>query len=199
MAMEATQALPTTVKALQKLAHKLQQQVNSLYRVIDDLQEERRVDRARRFAASSEKGALQYCLFDEAEQLVEESLSEPEGSVSDEEIEVKSHKRRGGRKPLPADLPRVIITHKLSKEDQRCTCGGKLEKIDEVISEQLDIIPAQVTVIEHRRYKYSCKHCKEAPKTAVMPPQPIPKSRAWPISPPISMRMDYPCIANVMR
>lgn len=83
---------------------------------------------------------------------------------------------RGGRKLLPKDLPRVIVTHELSKAEQ--CCGSELQKIDEVISEQLDIIPAQITVIEHVRYKCSCKRCNEALKTAPMPPQPILKSRA---------------------
>jgi transposase len=192
MDLETTETLPTDTKELQQLARQLQQQlkkqnktvtshekqISTLYRIIDALQEEKRLDRARRFAASSEKGALQYCLFDEAEQLVEESQSDPEMLNPDEDVEVKSHKRRGGRKPLPADIPRVIITHELSKEEQRCACGCDMEKIDEVTSEQLDIIPAQLTVIEHVRYKYSCKQCKQAPKTAPMPPQPIPKSRA---------------------
>lgn len=198
MDIDALDKLPTDVKELQRLARQLQQQIQtkereltkqkrkntkqqnklaSLHRIIEKLFEERRLDRARRFAANSEKGALQYCLFDEAEQLVETEEGKT-GEDPDSGIEVKAHKRRGGRKPLPKDLPRTRIVHELSEEEKRCACGCQMQKIDEVSSEQLDIIPAQITVIEHVRYKYACKHCNEAPKTAPMPVQPIPKSRA---------------------
>jgi len=176
MDAESLKKLPTDVESLQRLALQLQKQINNLRREIDILMEERRLERARRFAAHSEKNALQYCLFDEVENLVEE---QPEVTESnDDDIEVKAHTRRGGRKPLPKDLPRVTVIHDLEDHERHCGCGCTLEKIDEIKTEQLDIIPAQVTVIEHVRYKYACKHCDRPPKTAAMPDQPIPKSRA---------------------
>ncbi|MDH5325312.1 MAG: IS66 family transposase [Gammaproteobacteria bacterium] len=177
---EQERELTKQERELNKKERKIAKQQNklaSLHRIIEKLFEERRLDRARRFAANSEKGALQYCLFDEAEQLVETEEGKP-SEDPDSGIEVKAHKRRGGRKPLPKDLPRTRIVHELSEEEKRCACGCQMQKIDEVSSEQLDIIPAQITVIEHVRYKYACQHCDEAPKTAPMPAQPIPKSRA---------------------
>jgi transposase len=58
-----------------------------------------------------------------------------------------------------------------------------LTRIDEETSEQLDIIPAQVRVLQHVRFTYACKACKaceETIKTAPVPAQPIPKSNAFP-------------------
>jgi transposase len=55
-----------------------------------------------------------------------------------------------------------------------------LTRIDEETSEQLDIIPAQVRVLQHVRFSYACKAYEETIKTAPVPAQPIPKSNAFP-------------------
>jgi transposase len=66
-------------------------------------------------------------------------------------------------------------------EDQRhCPHDGQvLAEINQVVSEQLDIIPAQIRVIRHIRKQYACS-CGQCIKTAALPPQPIPKSLASP-------------------
>ena len=53
-------------------------------------------------------------------------------------------------------------------------------KIGEEVSEQLNIIPARVQVIQHVRPKYACRICENSVKTAAIPPQPIPGSIATP-------------------
>ena len=153
----------------------------ALYRLqleIAKLEAERRLDRARRFGASSEAGDHQYRLFDEAETHAAEALIAEELDASDP-IEVSAHtKRRPVRKPLPKDLPRVVVNHDLA--DRQCACGAEMHIIGEKVSEQLDVIPAQVYVIEHHRPTYSCSKCDESIVSAPMPPQPIPKSMASP-------------------
>lgn len=154
---------PATLKALLREA----------FTKIAKLEEERRLDRAQRFGASAEAGDHQANLFDEAE------LAESEASdTSEDTIEIAAHtKRRPKRKPLPADLPRVHVHHELA--DQTCECCDRpMRRIGDTTSEQLDVIPAQVTVIVHHRATYSCSSCDEAIRTAPMPPQPIPKSMA---------------------
>lgn len=135
---------------------------------------ELRLARAERFAASSERNEDQYRLFDEAEQaVVEETAGEAET------VEVKAHqKRRPKRAPLPADLPRQIIEY--PAERSHCECGCALERIGSKTSEQLNVIPEQMFVTEHRRGTYKCPRCDEAPETTPLPPQPIPKSVASP-------------------
>lgn len=130
-----------------------------------------RLARAERFGASSERNDHQGRLFDEAEQAVVEVA---------EVIEIAAHvKRRPKRKPLPADLPRQVIEH--APERAHCDCGCALERIGTKTSEQLDVIPAQMFVIEHRRGTYKCPRCEDAePQTAPLPAQPIPKSIASP-------------------
>ncbi len=135
------------------------------------LEAEWRLARAERFGASSERNDHQGRLFDEAEQTVVEVA---------EVIEIAAHvKRRPKRKPLPADLPRHVIEH--APERTHCDCGCALERIGTKTSEQLDVIPAQVFVIEHRRGTYKCPRCEDAePETAPLPAQPIEKSIASP-------------------
>ncbi|MCB1644894.1 MAG: IS66 family transposase [Pseudomonadales bacterium] len=139
------------------------------------LEEEKRLARAERFAASSEEHP-QYALFNEAEQ---EAVAELNESVA-AEITVPAHTRKAPkRKPLPADLPRVVVEHDL--DNKACDCGADKVRIGTKTSEQLDVIPAQVFVIEHQRHSYKCPCCEDAaPETAPMPAQAIPKSMASP-------------------
>ena len=140
------------------------------------LQEQLNLALAKRYAASSEKiSPDQVCMFNEAEAAVE---SAPD---ADDEIIVPAHTRKKrGRKPLPDNLPRVDVVHELPESKRHCDHDGQLlVEIGEVISEQLDIIPAKIQVIRHVRKKYAC-NCGKTIKTAPLPAQPIPKSMASP-------------------
>jgi len=102
-----------------------------------------------------------------------------------EEIKVASHTRKkSGRKPLPDDLPREEVIHDIAEEEKTCVCGSLLSRIGEEVSEKLDIVPAQVRVIKHIRYKYACKGCEGveseggAVKIAPLPAQMIPQGIA---------------------
>jgi transposase len=131
-----------------------------------------------RFSPSSEKNILQPDLFDEAGIELSDELKEQ----LEDDIEIKSHTRKKHpvRCPLPAYLPREVITHDLSEEDKICDCGTVLVRIGEEVSEQLKYIPAQASVIQHVRPKYACKPCQENVKIAPMPILFLPKSIATP-------------------
>ena len=173
---DSVELLKTLLLSAQKQLKEKDRKIHSLHSLINAYQEEKRLAQAHRFGASSEKDSPQQRLFDEAE-VGADTLDE-----ADEKIvtPVKSHQRRGGRNKLPANLPRVEVIHDLSDDEKQCTCGCAKEKIGEEVSEQLDIIPAKVSVIRHIRYKYNCQQCDTPPSTAPMPPQPIPKSQASP-------------------
>ncbi|WP_067515205.1 IS66 family transposase zinc-finger binding domain-containing protein [Endozoicomonas ascidiicola] len=112
----------------------------------------------KQFGASSEKiSPDQQDLFNEAEQDQPEPDSEPE----EQAVTVPEHTR--GRKPLPEDLPRVRKEHDLSDEEKVCgCCGGDLHQIGEEITEQLEIIPAKIQVIQNVRFKYGCRSCEDS-------------------------------------
>lgn len=142
------------------------------------LQEQITLLTAKRFGPSSEKCPPdQLRIFNEVE-----ALTSIEADSAATVIEVPAHqRRRGGRKPLPTQLPRIEVIHDLDAQEKFCAHDGEaLVEIGEECSEQLDIIPAQVRVIRHVRKKYACPQCSEGVKTASLPPQPIPKSLASP-------------------
>ena len=131
----------------------------------------------RQFAAKSEKmNPNQAPFFDEAQP----SKSEEKILSQEEEITVASYKRqnKAGRKPLPAELLRVPRVYDLLEEEKTCSCGCELTHIKDEKSEQLEIIPAKIYVIEHIRKKYACKTCQLTIKLAKLPLAPIPRSIA---------------------
>lgn len=173
---------------------------------IEKLKEELRLARHKQFGASSEKAdPAQPQLFNETEV---ESTKAPAGEG--DEIEVPAHSRvRGKRRPLDDKLPRERIEHDIADADKLCPCGsGHVRpRIGETVTEQADIVPAKVVVLQHVRFKYGpCRKCDgvfpetPAPLTKVdasiaaisainappaiivapVPPQPIPKSLAAP-------------------
>jgi len=108
---------------------------------------------------------------------------DPSGpSTGPVEIEEHSPQRRGhGRKRLPQFLPRQTIEHTLPEAELGCPCCGKQrEKISQVLSEQLEHVPASLFVLEHVQVTYACKMCQEQVVTAPKPPQPIEKGVAGP-------------------
>ena len=95
--------------------------------------------------------------------------------ASPDEKETVSPKNKRRRKPLPKHLPRESVIHDVAENEKICLCGCLRTKIGEEVSEQLEVIPAQLKVIRHVRYKYGCRHCEEGVITAPLPKQPLPK------------------------
>ncbi len=117
----------------------------------------------------------------DAEDLLKESTDEDEGEK--DKITVPEHTRetksRGKRENLPDCLERVRVEYKIPDEDLIAPNGDTYMKIGEEISEQLDIIPADVRVIQRVRFKYALKNQEElGVKIADNPLLPIPKSIA---------------------
>ncbi len=155
-------------------------------RYIEQLQEALVLARNARFASNSEAlRTLQLTLFNEAEQAQSDVDAETNDISADAEtVTIPEHKRkRGGRKPLPEDLPRIEVIHDLSDEEKICPHDGhELKFISDKVSEQLDIVPMKIQVIRHIRKQYGCPCCQAKGegliKTASKPKQAIEKSQA---------------------
>lgn len=95
--------------------------------------------------------ARQMLLFGQAMSQTPAPVAEPQEEAAAEHK--PTSKRQGhGRRPLPADLPRHRIEHPIDPEQLTCPCcGGERRRIGEVISEQLDYVPASLFVVEHPR------------------------------------------------
>ena len=147
------------------------------------LEEQFRLAQLKRFAPSSEKLGAQGCLFNEAEQDAVAFADEETEDENEKEVPTTTPKKRG-RRALPAHLPRKRVEHDLPDAEKVCACcQGALHRMGEETSEQLDIVPAKVQVLQHVRFKYACRRCDrhgESSKiiTSPMPPQPIPGSNA---------------------
>jgi hypothetical protein len=156
---------------LKQLLLSLHEQVSEKDGQIEHLREQNALLIQRLFGRKSEQTAdpdsPQMDIFNEAEDLAEAA---PETPVAEAEEEVVAPvKRRGKRKPLPAELPRVEVIHELPEHELTCACGCRKQMIGEETSEQLEIIPMQVRVIKHIRKTYACKGCEAAPVTADKP------------------------------
>lgn len=132
------------------------------------------------FGAKSEaRGSEQKDLFlNEAEALAPTATVHPaQEEEGTPEIEVAGHKRKKrGRKPLDPALPRVPVRHELPESERVCPHDGQaLVEIGVEISEQIDIVPQQVRVIQHQRVKYACPCCDGGMKTTAAPVRIIPK------------------------
>ena len=144
----------------------------------DLLQEKLNAFLRKLFAAKSEaRGNSQSDLFNEAE-----ALASADGMVTEEvpvesAIEIAGHTRqKRGRKPLDPALPREIIRHELPESERICPHDGRpLVEIGVETSEQLDIIPQQVRVIQQQRVKYACPCCEHGIKVTPAPARIIPK------------------------
>ncbi len=109
----------------------------------------------------------------------------PPAPEPSEDVVIEAHTRKKrGRKPLPADLPRVEVIHDIPEEEKHCACGTERSCIGHETCEKLDYTPARLRVIRHIRLKYACKNCEgvedDGPTVKIAPPvvQLIPKSIA---------------------
>ena len=211
-AAEKTPELPDDIGALKSMIGEKTAELRAMELRIAVLEERLRLAAHKRFGASSEKAdpaqPMLPELFNEAESLAGASDAHT-ASAPDDEISVPAHTRKtGGRKPFPDDLPRERVEHDIPEAAKLCPCGSghARPRIGEVVSEQADIEPAKIKIIENVRFKYGpCHVCdgvfpeagENGPASgdaepvptgatptprpiivAPMPPQPIPKSMA---------------------
>ncbi len=117
---------------------------------------------------------------------LELQLDELEASATEDELAAERaaaettevtgfRRRRTGRKPFPAHLPRerVVVPGPTS-----CSCCGseKLSKIGEDVTETLEVIPRRWKVIQTVREKFTCRDCEKIGQ----PPAPFhPTPRGW--------------------
>ncbi len=132
-----------------------------------------------RFGPSSEKTAVdQLGLFNEAE----EQVAEEADTSHEESVTVEAHKRK--KKPrvgIPDHLPREDVIYDLPEDEKFCPHDGTaLKLIGSDDHEQIEIIPAQIKALVHKRLKYACPCCEQHVVTADKPQQPIEKSIAGP-------------------
>ena len=152
------------ISHLQAENSSLKDTVNKQNIMLSNLNEMLVKGRKAMFGKSSEQlsnieGSEQLNLFNEAEQ--EYSAASPEPTA--ETITVNSHqrKKRLSREELPDSVEHKKVV--IDLDDKSCPeCGKEMICIsEEFIRSELNIIPAQISVIDYYRKKYKCKSCEE--------------------------------------
>jgi transposase len=188
---DTPQKLPDDIEALRAMVGEQSALVHAQAMKIAALEEELRLLLHKRFGSSSEKANPdQLQLFNEAEATAAQANSaetpDTAGDLDDGIIIPEHIRQKCGRKPLPSILPRVRVEHDIPDANKICACGCTLSRIGDDTSEQLDIVPAKIQVLQHVRFKYACRTCEgsshdgPAVTIAPLPAQPIPKSNASP-------------------
>jgi len=182
--------LPDDTAALQALAARQRDRIAALEQQLAWFTEQYRLAQHRRFGAARETSSSQLELFAAlcaaAQQAASDATALADLSVQDGGTNAHdkspSPRRHRGRPALPPNVPREAIVHDVPDADKRCPCcGERKQRIGERRSEQLDIVPPRLKVLEHIQLIYACAHCGEGGvDTAPKPAQPIPKSNASP-------------------
>ncbi|MCX6115908.1 MAG: IS66 family transposase [Proteobacteria bacterium] len=174
--------LPTDPDALKALVISQYNTIDNLEFRIHHLDETLKRYLNREYGRSADVPPVnQRSLFNEAEDTIDTIDPFPKVQTNAGIPVVGYTRDRGGRKPIPAEYPRVDRVYDLTEDQKKCsdpTCGCNLTLIGNETSEQLDIIPAKIQVIRHIRNKYVCTKCSGNVRIATAPIQPIPKSMA---------------------
>jgi len=107
----------------------------------------------------------------------EEDETLEQGPPPAEEAEAAPEKKQRRRPRVSKDTPRE--RRELDPGDACPDCGGDLRVVGEDVSELLDMIAAQIKVIEIARVKKSCRRCERMVQEPA-PSRPIPRSMAGP-------------------
>ena len=175
--MKKTIELPQSLHESHALIISQQEEIVQLQARYRQVLEQFKLAQQRNYARSSESNVLQLELqFDEADSVPPQELPKEE----DNTITVTYTKSKPKRRPLPDNLPREVIEHDVPEHEKQCTCGCLKQRIGEEVTEQLEVIPAQLKVIQHVRPKYACNRCDEGVSIAPMPKLFLPKSMATP-------------------
>ena len=156
-------ALKSENSSLQKENVDLKNKVQKQEQFISNLTEMLVNDRKKMFGRSSEQmkyieGAEQISLFNEAEKESAAGAAEP-----DEKTLVAAHER--SRKRTKEDLTKGLEHIKQVCEITPAVCPNCGEPLTEIgvefVRSELNIIPAQIFVVDIYQKRYKCEHCSD--------------------------------------
>ncbi len=115
--------------------------------------------RAARVEAEAAAARAQLKLEEAESSATEDELAAEKAAAKTSQVSAFSRRRPAG-KPFPAHLPRERV---LVPGPTCCACcgGTRLCKLGEDITETLEVIPRQWSVIQHVREKLSCRDCEK--------------------------------------
>ena len=151
--------LTARLRTLEERIQLLEQQNAELDAKVKWYEEQYRLSVQQRFGSSSEKTMPQQIyLFNESEDTADPNQEEP----TLETVTYQRKKRQPGDVADKInDLPVEVIEYRLAQEDCVCpACQNTLHEMSAQVRRELKIVPAQVSVVEHKQFIYACRHCE---------------------------------------
>lgn len=153
---------PDDLRSVLRYNAELVETIQEQKKTIEQLREELNLYRRKLFGQSSERHAgddSQLHLFELGQETVEEDQEDaPEPPEAP-----KRRKRKKKSEKLPEHLRRKVIQADVSPEERTCSCcNQEMPIIGTDITERLDLVPAELFVLEIRRHKRACRSCKDA-------------------------------------
>jgi len=178
-----TEALEKEVLKLRDLLNRTIENVN-----LDVEQYKNAIKNLQKMLFASKAEATKYIqrsFFDEAEVLAEGLPASPvflDLPKDEDTTTVPAHERKKPkRKPFPDHLRRVEVIHDIQDSEKICpTDGHALHEIGREVFEEVEFIPAKISITRHITPKYGCRACEEVVIKATLPERIIPKSFASP-------------------
>lgn len=167
----------TLLEKKDEVLEKQSADIKNLQALNNVLEEKLRLMNQRKFGASSEKNLSQQdWLADEAETLADGEADPDDGEIGPEQESEKKPRKKSNRKGFSPKLPRIQKYVCLSDEERE----GAIDTFFVKVKEELDIIPAQVRVIEIMQEKavYLNEDGERCIRSAERPAHPIGKSVA---------------------
>lgn len=145
------------IQELQDKCARQEQLINELAARLSWYEEQFRLSQAKRFGPKSEVTAGQLDIFNEAEQEADRQAEEQAS-----EVITYQRKKRGKNREDLSGLPTETIHYRLEPGELSCeVCGSDLHEMSTETRRELEVIPAQVKMIEHIRHIYACRNCEK--------------------------------------
>ena len=135
-----------------------------------------RKNRRDMFGSSSERyiSEGQISLFNEAEMEADPDAKEP--TASEALKPPKGKKRKGHKKEVVAHLPKEAIEYTLTGDERICpNCMDEIARMKTNVRIEIEVIPAQYKIVEHRTEVYSCGNCDKNGTEGTIITAPSPK------------------------
>ena len=170
--LDDAQELPNDPAILKDLVASLASELKSRDLLIEKLKHQLAGQRRHRFGARSES-------LDQLELTLEEEeiALAAEAPVRQDTAAAPDKKRQPKRRPLPDHLPRNETV--LSAGDACADCGGRLKRLGEDVTEELEYIPGRFVVNRIVRPRMACTCCEQITQAA-LPSRPIERGRPGP-------------------
>ena len=166
--------LPEDPGDLKALARLLIAEVKAQALLIEKLRHQLAGHRAHRFGPSGES-ADQLHLALEASEVAAGAIM---GRLRLPEEDADEEARRPKRRPIPDHVPRMEV--EIAPAEEACArCGGRLRRLGEDVTEELEYVPGRFVVNRITRPRLACSGCERFVQ-APLPSRPIERGRPGP-------------------